>query len=82
LTVCRTESQLLPGSDRVQPDERHRVEQRIEELKGVIERLDQRERELQSDYDGVVQALSADEARWVDFNQRFEDLEQSLAVRK
>ncbi len=74
--------QMTNAIDRVQPDERHRVEQRIEELKGVIKRLDQRERELQSDYDGVVQALSADEARWVDFNQRLEDLERSLAVQK
>jgi hypothetical protein len=41
-----------------------------------------RERDFQSEYDGLTQALSTDEARWVDFNQRLEELERSLAVQK
>jgi chromosome segregation ATPase len=73
---------MTESTDRVTSDERHMFEQRLESLKRAIKETEQREREIQSEYDGLVQALSSDEARWVDFNQRLEELERSLAVEK
>jgi chromosome segregation ATPase len=73
---------LTGGMDRLSPDERRAVEEQIEFMKRKTKQIEQQERDFQSEYDGLVQALSADEARWVDFNQRLEDLERSLAVQK
>ena len=73
---------LTDAVDRATPDERRAIEDRLEQLKQSIKDMQQRERDFQSEYDGLTQALSTDEARWVDFNQRLEDLERSLAVQK
>src|SRR4029450_13070892 len=70
---------LTEALDRFTPDERRAVEGQVESMKRALKDLQQRERELQTEYDGLAQQLSADEARWVDFNQRLEDLERSLA---
>jgi chromosome segregation ATPase len=74
--------QMTDAVDRVTPDERRAIEERLEQMKRSIKDMQQRERDFQSEYDGLTQALSTDEARWVDFNQRLEDLERSLAVEK
>jgi hypothetical protein len=73
---------LTDALDRFTPDERRAVEDRIETMKRSVKDLQQREREFQTEYDGMAQQLSADEARWVDFNQRLEDLERTLATQK
>lgn len=74
--------QMTDAVDRATPDERRAIEERLEQMKRAIKDMQPRERDFQSEYDGLTQALSADEARWVDFNQRLEDLERSLAVQK
>ena len=73
---------LTDAVDRATPDERRAIEDRLEQMKQSIKDMQQRERDFQSEYDGLTQALSTDEARWVDFNQRLEDLERGLAVQK
>ena len=74
--------QMTDAVDRVTPDERRAIEERLEQMKRSIKDMQQQEQDVQSDYDGLTQALSTDEARWVDFNQRLEDLERGLAVQK
>ena len=74
--------QLTDAVDRATPDERRAIEDRVEQMKRSIKDMQVRERDFQSEYDGLTQALSTDEARWVDFNQRLEELERSLAVQK
>ena len=74
--------QMTDAVDRATPDERRAIEERLEQMKRAIKDMQPRERDFQSEYDGLTQALSTDEARWVDFNQRLEDLERSLAVQK
>ena len=74
--------QLTDAVDRATPDERRAIEDRVEQMKRSIKDMQARERDFQSEYDGLTQALSTDEARWVDFNQRLEELERSLAVQK
>ena len=73
---------LTDAVDRATPDERRAIEDRLEQMKQSIKDMQQRERDFQSEYDGLTQALSTDEARWIDFNQRLEDLERGLAVQK
>ena len=73
---------LTDAVDRATPDERRAIEERLEQMKRSIKDMQQQEQDVQSDYDGLTQALSTDEARWVDFNQRLEELERSLAVQK
>jgi len=68
--------------DQLPPDQRRNMETRIESMKKSIKRSEQRERDLQSELDGVTQALSSEQARWLDFNERLEELERSLAPRK
>ena len=66
--------QMTDAVDRVTPDERRAIEERLEQMKRSIKAHQQRERDFQSEHDGLMQALSTDEARWFDFNQRLEDL--------
>jgi len=73
---------LTDAVDRATPDERRAIEERLEQMKRSIKDMQQQEQDVQSDYDGLTQALSTDEARWVDFNQRLEELERSLAFQK
>ena len=73
---------LTDAVDRATPDERRAIEERLEQMKRSIKDMQQQEQDIQSEYDGLTQALSTDEARWVDFNQRLEELERSLAFQK
>ena len=78
-----TEIKRMAGAlDQVPQDERRNVEAHIEGMKRAAKQLEQREASLQSDHDGAAQALASEQARWLDFNARLEELERSLTDRK
>lgn len=70
------EEAVAQGTD---ADERRAAEQQVAVMKAQLAGMDRRRQELTSDEALLSQQLSAEQNRWVDFNERLEQLEQSLA---
>jgi chromosome segregation ATPase len=64
------------------PDQRQDMEQGLKMTKQRVAQLDQQVNALQLEDAGVGQALSAEQARWVELNARLEELEGLLATQK
>jgi hypothetical protein len=64
------------------PDQRQDMEQGLKMTKQIVAQLDQQVNALQLEDAGVGQALSAEQARWLELNARLEELEGLLATQK
>ena len=64
------------------PEQRAEVEMSLPMMKQEVKQLDQQMEALQAEDAGLTQALSADQARWVELNARLEELEALLATQK
>jgi len=71
------------GLDRVSnQQERLDMESGLKMTKQMVAQLDQQLNALQAEDAGVGQALSAEQARWIELNARLEELESLLATQK
>jgi hypothetical protein len=67
---------------RTHPDaaERQALEERIPDMKNEVGRLQARASQLQGDEAASLQALTGEQQRWGDVNERLEALERTLAA--
>jgi uncharacterized coiled-coil protein SlyX len=60
------------------PRERKAAEQQVGMMKAQVSAMERRKQELTTDEAFLAQQLATEQNRWVEFNQRLEQLEQSL----
>ena len=60
------------------PEERQAVEGAITAMKQEVARLQTRAQQMRTDETGALEALTTEQHRWSDFNQRLEILERSI----
>lgn len=81
---AETEQQLRHLSDRsatnADPDERRAVDDQLTHLKHEITRRQARTTQLQGDETAAQHALTTEQQRWADFNDRLEALERTLGA--
>ena len=65
------------GSD--DPQERKAAEQQVGMMKAQVTGMERRRQELTTDEAFLAQQLATEQNRWVEFNERLEQLERSLA---
>jgi chromosome segregation ATPase len=74
---------LTQGIERAStPDERAHLEMNLKAITQAVKQFDQQINVLQADDAGIAQALSTEQARWIDLNGRLEELEGLLATQK
>jgi chromosome segregation ATPase len=66
----------------VAADERRALEGRLESMRRQNKRFDQRLQELEAEDASAAGALAAEQSRWVDLNNRLEELERTLAQQR
>ena len=62
----------------VPPEQQRDMELEIASLKSRSTEQEQRERQLQADFDQISATISSEQNRWLELNQRLDDLERSL----
>lgn len=80
---ARTIESLTESADRAStPQQRLEMENALKHFKVMVAQLDQQVTALQGEDAGLSQALSAEQARWIELNSRLEELESLLATPK
>jgi chromosome segregation ATPase len=64
------------------PVERRAMEMQAQEIKTAIERGARDLQRLRAEEADLANSVAAEQARWIDINQRLEDLERTLVVRR
>jgi hypothetical protein len=77
--VARRETALRDGS--LTTDERSTVEEHLKMLRGHLVAPLAEVRRLSAEETSLASEISAEQARWADFNQRLEELERTLSRR-
>jgi hypothetical protein len=73
--------QMVAASRTVQdPQELQAIEERLPDMKNDAARLQARTAQVQADEAAALQALTTEQQRWSDFNERLEALERTLAT--
>jgi hypothetical protein len=60
------------------PQERRAIESQLADLKHELGRIQARTAQVQADETAALQALTTEQQRWADFNERLEALERTL----
>jgi hypothetical protein len=80
-TEIEQQIQLTTAASRAatEAEERQSIEQRLPELKNNLSRAQARAAQEQADEAAAFEALSTEQRRWSDFNERLEALERTIA---
>jgi chromosome segregation ATPase len=73
---------LTESLDGLPAAERRSLEVRIENMKAFRKVQERRARDLEAEAASLTAALSTEQARWLEFNARLDDLERALATSK
>ena len=69
-----------PGAQ-VPAEQRRDMEGMVGMLKGQLQAAQATQAALRTEHDGILNALSTEQSRWSDFNNRLDELERSLPAR-